>query len=122
MPLVKQPQREAAEGWEQLRLYASWPQQVAYELLRPIVIFGRTPGARAAEVGVPERKLRRKAEHFDAVGMDSLFATPHPSPQLYLSPLEALPLATDASTAALSPATRLTPDCGASTNAAVSTG
>ena len=79
MPSGKRPQREATEDWEQLRLYASWPQQVAYELLRPIVLFGRTPGARAAETGVPERTLRRKADRFDAVGMASLFEATAPA-------------------------------------------
>jgi len=78
MPSVKRPEREATEEWEQLRLYAAWPQQVAYELLRPIVLFGRTPAARAAETGVPERTLRRKADRFDAVGMASVFETATP--------------------------------------------
>lgn len=59
MPPVRRSRREATEDWEQLRLYAAWPQQLAYELLRPIVLFGRTPAARAAETGVPERTLRR---------------------------------------------------------------
>ncbi len=52
---------------------------MAYELLRPIVLFGRTPGARAAETGVPERTLRRKADRFDAVGMAGLFETTAPA-------------------------------------------
>jgi len=60
-------------------LYAAWPQQATYELLRPIVLFGRTPAARARETGVAERTLRRKAERFDAVGMASLFETTVPA-------------------------------------------
>jgi len=52
------------------------PAQEAYELLRPIVLFGRTPAERANETGVPERTLRRHADRFDAAGMASLFATP----------------------------------------------
>ncbi len=81
MPPVRRAQREATEDWEQLRLYTTWPQQVAYALLRPhpqagTRLFGRTPAARAVETGVPERTLRRHADRFDAVGMASLFDTP----------------------------------------------
>ena len=54
------------------------PAQEAYELLRPIVLFGRTPAERADETGVPERTLRRKADRFDAAGMGSLFEPPAP--------------------------------------------
>ena len=64
-----------------MRLYTTWPQQAAYELLRPhpqagTRLFGRTPAARAVETGVPERTLRRHADRFDAIGMASLFDTP----------------------------------------------
>ena len=38
------------------------------ELLRPIVLFGQSPAARARETGVPERTLLRKAARFDAHG------------------------------------------------------
>ncbi len=55
------------------------PAQEAYELLRPIVLFGRTPAERADKTGVPERTLRRKADRFDVAGMASLFATPAPA-------------------------------------------
>ncbi len=54
------------------------PAQEAFELLRPIVLFGRTPAERADETGVPERTLRRKADRFDAAGMGSLFEPPAP--------------------------------------------
>ncbi len=73
MPAAKRPRRELTEDWEQLRLLVTAPAQAAYELLRPIVLFGRTPAERAAETGVPERTLRRRADRFDAAGMASLF-------------------------------------------------
>ena len=73
MPAAKRPRRELTEDWEQLRLLVTAPAQEAYELLRPIVLFGRTPAERAAETGVPERTLRRRADRFDAAGMASLF-------------------------------------------------
>ncbi len=55
----------------QIRLRVTSPEQEAYELLRPIVLFGQPPAARARETGVPERTLRRKATRFDALGMRS---------------------------------------------------
>ena len=76
MPAAKRPRRAVTEDWEQLRLLITAPAQEAYELLRPIVLFGRTPAERAAETGVAERTLRRKADRFDAVGMASLFEPP----------------------------------------------
>ncbi len=45
-------------------------------MLRPIVLFGRAPAARARETGGSERTLRRKADRFDARGMASLFEPP----------------------------------------------
>ena len=76
MPAAKRPVHEVSEGWEQLRLYVASPEQEAYELLRPIVLFGRTSAVRAQETGVPERTLRRKADRFDVHGMASLFENP----------------------------------------------
>ncbi len=78
MPSAKRAQREATEDWEQLRMFVASPQQETYELLRPIVLFGRTPAERARETGVAERTLRRKADRFDAAGMASLFETTAP--------------------------------------------
>jgi putative transposase len=59
---------------EQLRLLLERPEQIAYELIRPVVLFGRTAARRAQETGTAERTLRRKAHRFDAYGMASLFA------------------------------------------------
>jgi len=73
MPLAKRPRREPTDDWQQLRVFVASPEQQAYELLRPIVLFGETPAERARETGVPERTLRRKADGFDAAGMASLF-------------------------------------------------
>jgi hypothetical protein len=73
MPAPKRSRREPTESWEQLRLFASWPEQETYELLRPIVLFGQTAGERATVTGVSERTLDRKADRFDAAGMASLF-------------------------------------------------
>lgn len=76
MPVVKRPRREPTDHWEQLRLLASFPEQRAYELLRPVVLFGRPPAERAGETGTPERTIYRRAARFDAEGMASLFPPP----------------------------------------------
>ena len=73
MPAPKRTRREPTDNWEQLRLFATWPEQETYELLRPIVLFGQTAGERATVTGVSERTLDRKADRFDAAGMASLF-------------------------------------------------
>lgn len=75
MPPAKRLRREPTDAWAQLRLFVSWSAQDIYELLCPIVLYGRTPAKRAQETGVAERTLRRKADRFDAVGMVSLFET-----------------------------------------------
>ena len=76
MPAPKRPIRMVTDEWEQLRLYVASPEQATYELLRPIVLFGHAPAARARETGIPERTLRRKADRFDVHGMASLFEQP----------------------------------------------
>jgi putative transposase len=55
-------------------LLIDWPEQLAYELIRPVVLFGRSSAQRAQETGTAERTLRRKARRFDQAGMFSLFA------------------------------------------------
>lgn len=67
---------EPTEDWERIRRLAAFPEQRAYEELRPVVLFGRPPAERAAETGTPERTLYRRAARFDAEGLASLFAPP----------------------------------------------
>ncbi len=74
MPKLARRRITPTENWPQLQLALHWPEQVAYELIRPIVLFGRSPAVRARETGRPRRTLHRKAERFDALGMTSLFA------------------------------------------------
>ncbi len=62
------------DDWAQLRLLAAWPEQVTYELIRPVVLFGRSAAERARETGTPERTLYRQADRFDQLGMAGLFA------------------------------------------------
>ena len=74
MPRRTRPQVAVTEDWQQLILLIDWPEQLAYELIRPVVLFGRSSGERAKETGRAARTLRRKALRFDQIGMASLFA------------------------------------------------
>jgi hypothetical protein len=74
MPRHTRPRREPTDDYQQLSLWAKGPEHCAFELIRPVVLFGQSPAARARETGAPERTIRRKADRFDAYGMASLFA------------------------------------------------
>src|SRR5215211_4271352 len=78
MPAAARPRRQPTDDWQQLRLIVASPAQASYELLRPIVLFGQTPAARAHQTGVSERTLRRKVARFEATGMRSLFEPDDP--------------------------------------------
>jgi hypothetical protein len=71
--------RDPTDDWKQLRLLTTSPEQVAYEVLRPIVLFGRPTAERAQETGMAERTLRRAVARFETVGMRGLF-DPEPPP------------------------------------------
>jgi len=61
MPVVKRPHVAPTDDWQQLQLLAPFPEQRAYELLRPVVLFGRAPAERADETGTAERTIYRRA-------------------------------------------------------------
>lgn len=52
------------------------PSVANYELIRPVVLFGRPAPERARETGAPARTIYRQAERFDEHGMASLFTAP----------------------------------------------
>lgn len=79
MPRRARPQVVPTENWQQLTLLIDWPEQLAYELIRPVVLFGQPSSERAKETGAAERSLRRKAKRFDEEGMVSLLAEEAPS-------------------------------------------
>ncbi len=82
MPKRKRKQREHTGDWQTIQQYTLWPEQTAYELLRPMVLFGDTAIQRAKETGNPRPTLERKADTFDEQGMVSLFASrPRKQPQ-----------------------------------------
>ncbi len=64
---------EPTNEWRQVELLTRSPEQRTYELLRPVVLFGRSPAERAHETGAAERTLYRQAERFDQLGMQGLF-------------------------------------------------
>jgi transposase len=73
MPKLKRQRRERTDDWPLVKQYTLWPEQEAYELIRPIVLYGETAGERSRETGANERTLDRKADRFVASGMASLF-------------------------------------------------
>ncbi len=82
MPKRKRVQREHTEDWQTIQQYTLWPEQTAYELLRPVVLFGDPAIQRAQETGEPRTSLERKADAFDEQGMVSFFASrPRKQPQ-----------------------------------------
>ena len=75
MPGPKRPRVQPTEDWHQLQLQFQWPEQRAYELIRPVVLFGQTAGERAQETQEPPRSIQRKADRFERYGMASLLST-----------------------------------------------
>ncbi len=71
----KRPKVEPTDDWDLLVPLFEWPEQEAYEELRPVTLFGASVVGRARETGTPERTLYRRIERFEKDGMMSLFAT-----------------------------------------------
>ena len=51
---------ERTEDWAQLKRHLKWPEQIIYELIRPVVIFGETAGERAHATGHTRGRLTGK--------------------------------------------------------------
>jgi transposase InsO family protein len=64
---------EPTDDWQQLQFQLDWPEQNRYELIRPVVVFGRSPVERSQQTGLSARTIYRKVERFDQLGMQSLF-------------------------------------------------
>jgi putative transposase len=71
----KRPKTEPTDDWELLLPLFEWPEQKAYEELRPLVLFGGSVAERAREIGIPARTMYRRVDRFEKDGMMSLFAT-----------------------------------------------
>jgi hypothetical protein len=66
---------EPTDEWQELLPLFEWPEQRAYEELRPLALFGGSVAERAGQTGTPERTMYRRVERFEKDGMVSLFAT-----------------------------------------------
>ncbi|MDQ2787060.1 MAG: helix-turn-helix domain-containing protein [Chloroflexota bacterium] len=74
MPARARPRLEPTDDWHQLHLLTQFPEQLTYELIRPVVLFGHSPAERAQQTGAAARTLYRQAARFAKDGMASLFA------------------------------------------------
>jgi len=82
VPRRRRERRARTHDWQAIQQQTLWPEQEAYERLRPIVLFGETAASRAKETGVSERTLHYQADQFERFGMVSLFPkAPAPSPE-----------------------------------------
>jgi len=61
--------------WEQLELLCAWDEQIEYERIRPLVLFGEPAAERALETGTSKRTLQRRVSGFEREGMESLFGS-----------------------------------------------
>jgi transposase len=66
---------EHTDDWQELLPLFDWPEQEAYEELRPLVLFGDAVAERAGETGTPERTMYRRMERFERNGIASLFGS-----------------------------------------------
>ncbi len=66
---------EPTDDWEQLELLCAWDEQIEYERIRPLVLFGEAVAGRALETATSERTLYRRISGFEQEGMGSLFGS-----------------------------------------------
>lgn len=71
--MAKRWRVDPTDEWQQLQLLGPRSEQVLYEALRPVVLFGLSPAERARQTGIAQRSLYRLADRFDQEGMRSLF-------------------------------------------------
>ena len=69
----KQPRIERTDDWQTIKQRSLWPEQVTYELIRPVVLFSEMSGERAKETHEVKRTLYRQVERFEEHGMSNLF-------------------------------------------------
>src|SRR5215212_86786 len=58
--------------WPELQPLLLFPDQEAYEVIRPVVLFGFTPLERSQETGVSARSIYRKAQRLEQQGLPGL--------------------------------------------------
>lgn len=62
----------AAEDFDRIRMECIDPLQYAYELIRPIVLFGESAAERSRQTGVDRTVIGEKARRFVTDGMSAL--------------------------------------------------
>ena len=87
VPLRQRQRIAPTDDWRQLELLARAPGQRAYELIRPVVLFGQSPAERAAETGAAARTLYRQVARFEQLGMASLVPPPRVEKHRTLPPV-----------------------------------
>lgn len=66
-PKRRRKRFEPTDDWEQLELLCAWPEQVRYELIRPMALFGASAAERSRQTGAAsERTLYRRMEHSES--------------------------------------------------------
>ncbi len=78
MPTRKRKRRERTHDWQEIVQYTLWPEQEAYEKIRPVVLFHESAAERAKEIGTSPRTLQHQAHLFEQEGMASLFHKERP--------------------------------------------
>lgn len=91
MPRSRRPKAaeatKASPAWTEFQTRLIWPEQIAYEEIRPVVAFGQPIKGRAAEVGVSAKTLARHIEQFVQHGIPGLIPnTPRHSDDQRLLP------------------------------------
>jgi transposase len=81
MPAARRVRTPPTDAWPALQLQLRWPEQVQYELIRPVVLFGLPVTDRADQTGASPRTIARHADRFEADGFAGLLH-PEPSPRL----------------------------------------
>lgn len=61
-----------APEWEQLQAQLLWPDQIAYEEIRPVVVFNQPVKERAGEIGISAKTLSRRVQLFVQHGIPGL--------------------------------------------------
>jgi putative transposase len=65
-------QRVVSPGWEHLQAQLLWPDQIAYEEIRPVVVLNQPVKERAEEIGVSAKTLSRRVQLFVQHGIPGL--------------------------------------------------
>ena len=65
----------ASAAWREIEAKCLWDEQIAYEIVRPVLLFEQSVLARAAEVGVAPKTIQRTMRQFVQFGIPGLVPT-----------------------------------------------